>query len=433
MAHYDNVICPFCGCVCDDIEILTENNKIVNVKRGCAISTDKFLHCLEHRIPNPVIRVNGNVKEANLSDALDKAAEILAKSKYPLLYGWSCTSSEAIKAGVELAEELGGVMDNTSTVCHAPGLEAVQDVGEVGATLGQIKHRADLVVYWGCNPTQAHPRHFTRYSINVKGKWREGKKARKSILVDVRKTPSSKIVDKFVQVQPGKDLELITALRMAARDEEFETDCIAGVPVSDIEEMADMMVNCELGIVFFGLGLTHSIGKSENIVAAIQLVIDLNAKTKFLIMPMRGHFNVAGANKVLSWQMGYPFAVDFSHGYPRYNPGETSTVELLSREEFDAAIVVASDPMATMPQQIAANLAKIPLIVVDPAVSATSLMADIHIPSTFIGIESEGTVYRMDGVPLLMKKVLEPPPNCLPDTEILKELLVRVRKLKRGS
>lgn len=433
MERYENVICPFCGCACDDIEVFTENNAIVKIKGGCAISADKFLHCFEHRITTPLIRVDGNLKEANLSDALDKAAEILIKSKYTLFYGWSCTGCEAIKVGIELAEELGGVIDNTSTVCHGPTLEAVQHTGEVGTTLGQIRHRADLIIYWGCNPTQAHPRHIPRYSITVKGKWREGKKDRKSILIDARKTPSSRIVDKFIQVKPGKDLELITALRMAIRDEEFETDQIAGVSISDIEEMADMMVNCELGILFFGLGLTHSMGKSENISAAIRLVAELNAKTKFLMMPMRGHFNVTGANKVLSWQMGYPFAVDFSHGYPRYNPGDTSAVDLLTREEVEAALVIASDPVATMPMQVAANLAKIPLIVIDPGASATSLMADVHIPTSFIGIECEGSIYRMDGVPLLMRKVVEPPANCRPDVEILKELLTRVKKLKGGS
>ena len=377
MTHYENVTCPFCGCACDDIEINTENNKIENVKRGCALSNNKFLHCLEHRSTTPRIQVDGKLQSTDLPFALDKASEILVKSKYPLLYGWSCTSTEAVKVGIELAEELGGVIDNSSTVCHGPGLEAVQETGEIGTTLGQIKHRADLIVYWGCNPTQAHPRHTLRYSINAKGKWRMGKKDRKSIMVDVRKTTSSRIVDKYVQVEPGKDLELITALRMAIRDDEFEVDQIAGVPVRDIEEIADMLVNCEQGIIFFGLGLTHSLGKNENVAAAIRLVIDLNAKTKFLIMPMRGHFNVTGVNKVLSWQMGYPFAVDLSQGYPRYNPGETSAVDLLGRGEVDAALIIAADPLATMPRKIAANLSKMPLIVIDPGFSASSLMANV--------------------------------------------------------
>jgi hypothetical protein len=40
-------------------------------------------------------------------------------------------------------------------------------------------------------------------------------------------------------------------------------------------------------------------GKLRNVDEAISLVTDLNDRTKFTIMPMRGHFNVAGANMVV--------------------------------------------------------------------------------------------------------------------------------------
>ena len=95
----------------------------------------------------------------------------------------------------------------------------------------------------------------------------------------------------------------------------------------------------------FGLGLTMSRGKARNVEAAIKLVQDLNKRTKFLILPMRGHFNVTGAETVFTWQTGYPYAVDFSHGYPWYNPGETSAVDVLRRGDADAALIVASDPL----------------------------------------------------------------------------------------
>jgi len=58
-------------------------------------------------------------------------------------------------------------------------------------------------------------------------------------------------------------------------------------------------------------------------------------------------------------------------------------------------------------------------------------MADVVIPSAFVGIEVEGTAYRMDHVPLPLKKVAEPPKTCLPDEEILKRILREVRKLRR--
>jgi len=430
---HTQVVCTLCGCVCDDLEITTENGKIVKAKGACANSNEKYMNFQQERIHNPVIKVNGQSKETSVEEALDKAAEILAASKYPLLYGWSNASSEAIRVGVELTEELGGVIDNTASVCHGPGIEAIQEVGESTCTLGEVRDRADLIIYWGCNPTQAHMRHMLRYSSHSKGRYRAGRKDRKSIIIDVRKTLSSRTADQLIQLTPGKDFELINALRLAIKDEELETEEVAGVPREKIEELADLMVSCEFGIVFFGLGLTHSNGRNENIAAAISLVRDLNLRTKFVIMPMRGHHNVTGANKVAAWQTGYPFAVDFSHGYPRYNPGETSAADLLRRGECDAALIVASDPVAHMPHQAMEKLSKMPVVLVEPMPSATSLLADVHIPVALIGIECAGTIYRMDGVPFLTKKVIDPPQNCRPDIEVLGELLKRVKKLKGAS
>ena len=251
------------------------------------------------------------------------------------------------------------------------------------------------------------------------------------VVVDVRKTHSAKGADYFLQVEPNRDYELLQAFRMLIRDEELDVDKVAGVPVEILEEVADAMIRCQFGILFFGVGLTMSEGKLRNIDAAISLTRDLNQRTKFLIMPMRGHFNVTGANTVFTWQTGYPYAVDFSRGYPRYNPGETSVVDILCRGEADAGLVVASDPVAHFPRDAVQNLVKNPLIVIDPQVTPTSLMADVVIPSTLVGIETEGTAYRMDHVPLPLKKLVEPPKNCLPDVEIIQWITREVRRIRR--
>lgn len=482
MPKVKNVTCPVCGSLCDDVELTTRGNRIVDVENACAVGAAKFLNYNnpEHRQLKPLIRKNGELVEASLEEAIRRSAEILAEARYPVLYGWSSTSCEAIRVGLELAEEVGGVIDNTATVCHGPSILSIQEIGLSSCTLGQIRHRADLVIYWASNPWSAHPRHIERYTAFSSGRfqkseWRRyiarlrgiiGKKKlerafrrvffrgeisvpplpsrklpptlfrekeRKLIVVDVRRTRSAEIADYFIQVEPNKDYELLQALRMLVRDQDLEVDEVAGVPVNVLEEVVDVMIGCEFGILFFGVGLTMSKGKLRNIDVALSLVRDLNTRTKFVIMPMRGHFNVTGANTVFTWQTGYPYAVDFSLGYPIYNPGETSVVDVLSREESDAALVIASDPVANFPQKAVKHLVKNPLIVIDPQLSPTSLMADVVIPSAFVGIEAEGTAYRMDHVPLPLKKVVEPPNGVIPDEEILRRILAEVRRIKEAQ
>lgn len=133
------------------------------------------------------MKKNGKWVEISYEEAIEKTAEILAESKRPLLYGWSCTSCEAHSVGLELAEECGAVIDNTASVCHGPSILAVQDVGYPICTLGEVKNRADVVVYWGCNPMHAHPRHLSRHVFS-RGFFRDrGRVDRTLIVVDPRK------------------------------------------------------------------------------------------------------------------------------------------------------------------------------------------------------------------------------------------------------
>jgi formylmethanofuran dehydrogenase subunit B len=475
-----NVTCPVCGSLCDDLEIEVENNVVTHVRNACGMGESKFLGYSGHRPPKPLIRKNGGLVEAPLSEAIKKSAEILVEASYPILYGWSNTSCEGTRVGIELTEEIGGVIDNTSTVCHGPSVLSIQDVGFSTCTLGQIRHRADLVLYWASNPWSAHPRHIERYTNFTEGRFRSSEwnkylsslgaykskrrmeraaklakgihgtsaetsvakvaeqlphalfeKERKMIVVDVRKTRTADIADYFLQVEPNKDYEIFQALRALLREEELEVPSVGGVPVEVLEDLLDVLVRCEFGVLFFGVGLTMSEGKLRNIEAGISLVRDLNQYTKFIIMPMRGHYNVTGANIVSTWQTGYPFAVDMSMGYPRYNPGETSVVDILARDESDAGLIIASDPVAHFPREAAKNLVKNPLIVIDPETTATSLVADVVLPSAICGIEVEGTAYRMDRVPLPLKKVVEPPKSILSDEEILQRILRQVRRLKK--
>ena len=112
------VLCPGCGSLCDDNDVYVEDNKIVKVRTDCAISSSKFLNYNKERNTTPLVRVNGQLKPTTLDDAIERVARMLVEAEYPLLYGWSLTSCEAQKKGVELAEEVGGVIDNTTTVCH---------------------------------------------------------------------------------------------------------------------------------------------------------------------------------------------------------------------------------------------------------------------------------------------------------------------------
>jgi formylmethanofuran dehydrogenase subunit B len=172
-------------------------------------------------------------------------------------------------------------------------------------------------------------------------------------------------------------------------------------------------------------------GKHYNAAALLALARDLNRHTRFLAKPMRGHGNVTGGDNVVSWSTGYPFGVNFARGYPRFNPGEFTAVDLLARREADAALVIAADPAANFPQAAIEHLGRIPTIVLDPHLSATARIARVAFTTAVYGISAEGTVYRMDDVPIRLRPAL--PSRYPSDQAVLTALAARIRELQRQA
>ena len=59
---------------------------------------------------------------------------------------------------------------------------------------------------------------------------------------------------------------------MLVNDQELDVDSVGGIPVEELQDLADVLVSCTYGILYHGLGLTSSAGKHHNIDAGINLV-----------------------------------------------------------------------------------------------------------------------------------------------------------------
>jgi formylmethanofuran dehydrogenase subunit B len=417
---FDHVACPFCGCVCDDLTVEVEDERIVKVRRACTSGMGIF----NDYDPGPRRpRVDG--RETGWDEAVSEAARILSAADSPLIYGLSSSASEAQRKAVGLADRIGAVIDSTSSVCHGPTGLAMQAVGEPTCTLGEVRDRADLLIYWGCNPDQSHLRHFARYSANAKGALTpNGRKDRTVVVVDVRPTGSAKKADHFLQLDPGSDFEVLTALRLLVAGKKPVGDEVGGLAVGVLAELAERMKACRFGVAFMGMGLTMTSARNLNVAELFTLVGELNGYTRFSVIPMRGHGNVTGADQVLTWLSGYPFAVSYARGYPQFSPGEFTAVDMLARRAADAALIIASDPGAHFPGAAAEHLRRIPTIVLDHGPSVTAGFARVVLPTAAYGVDAAGTAYRMDNVPIPLQQVIET--GHPTDEEILERISAEV-------
>ncbi|MGQ0634466.1 MAG: formylmethanofuran dehydrogenase subunit B [Planctomycetaceae bacterium] len=420
--------CTFCGCVCDDMELTVEGNTITKAKNACVLGKAWFLN--HHAEDRPVATIEG--QPATFDQAVERAAQILTNATFPITYGLSDTTCEAQRVAVAISDWICGNVDTTTSVCHGPSGMAFQGVGEVTCSLGEVKNRADFLIFWGGNPAESHPRHFTKYSLMPKGEFvPNGRKDRTAVLIDVRKTKSAKAADIFLQIKPRSDFELAWAMRGLAAGVEIDpsVEASTGVKLEVLKDVVEQMKRAKFGVILFGMGLTMTRGKHLNSEAVLALARDMNRYTRFTAKPMRGHGNVTGADNVVTWQTGYPFGVNLNRGFPRFNPGEFTTSDVLARGEADAAMIIASDPMSNFSQPAREHLRRIPTVVLDPKLSDTARVATVAFTTAVYGINVPGTVYRMDDIPISLRPAFESPYPS--DLEVLRAIEKRVKEILR--
>ncbi len=416
-AQFDDVACTVCGCVCDDLQLTVQGGRISQATNACRLAEPWFLQQGDHSPPAAAV---GGV-ECPFETAIERAAGLLRRSRSPLIYGLSRSSTPGQRVAVALADRLGATIDTTASRCHAPSLMALQEVGESTCSLGEIRQRADLVIFWGANPVESHPRHLERYSaLPTSELLPRGRRDRTVVVVDVRKTPSAEQADLFIQVEPGRDFEVLWALRGLTRGIVPDPGVDLGADRALLECLADMMRGCRCGVAFFGLGLSLRGLGHRNVEALLLLVRDLNDFTRFHARRMRIPGDVTGADSVLCWQTGYPFSVNLANGFPRYNPGEFSASEMLSRREVDSCLLVGSEGVSRLDSSAQQYLTEIPTVVLDHPGCSPPFTPTVQFTTDVYGIHYDGTAYRMDEVPIPLRQIL--PPRYASDETVLSSI-----------
>ena len=449
MHQVTDVVCPGCACTCDDLTVTVEDNQLVSVTPHCPLGEQWFRR--HASATHAAAEIHG--EPADLRTAIERAAAIIRNARYPLIYGLSRSSTPGQKAAVELADRIGAVVDTTASICHGPSIMALQAVGESTCSLGEIRHRGDLVIFWGCNPSETHPRHAERYSVHPQGQFLPNGRADRTVVMvgDARQVhtwrldPQGSLPDLVIPIEPGRDFEALTTLRALLKGLPFEGELSVRQTGADLQQLKDLverMRSCRCGIVFFGLGLTETgLGMTpdsastdsiddvkrrsrsghKNVEWLLRLVAELNAVTRFHARRMRLQGDVSGADTVLCWQTGFPFSVDLCRDYPRYNPGEFSANDLLERAEPDVCVLVGCETVPDLRPAARAYLKRIPTILIDYPSAELSFEPTVRITTSVYGLHSVGTIYRMDETPLELRPSLSA--EFPTDASVLTELL----------
>lgn len=418
----NDVACTVCACVCDDLKVTVQDGEIVRTERACPLAEPWFQRSWQSTAP--AVHVNG--RPVDFEDAVLAAADILRAARSPLFYGLSKSSTEGQRAAVALADRLGATIDTTASEGHGPSILAMQQTGESTCTLGEIRNRADLVIYWGADPVVTHPRHLERYSMAPTGlQIPDGRDNRTLVVVDSNRTATAQQADWFLNIKEGSDFDVLWTLRGLLKGVEPTAGQEVGLPLDDLRQLAERMKSCRCGVIFFGYGVARNPLGHRNVEALLRLVIDLNQFTRFHARRLRIIGDVSGADSVLCWQTGYPFSVNLARGYPRYSPGEYSAGDMLENREADALVLVGASRISSFSTAAQDYMRTIPIIVLDGMNADLPFQPTVHFTTATYGIHRHGTAYRMDEVPIRLRPVLE---SGLPtDGEVLRAIEVAVQ------
>jgi len=351
--------------------------------------------------------VNG--RASSLDEATEAAAAILGAARLPLVYGLALSTVEAQGEAARLAALLRGVVDSAASAGQAPALDAFTRLGLLTASLGELR-RADLVVFWGCDPEGIHPGFVERYAPAREGRVR--------VAVDVGPVRGPEGADERLSLSADREIEALLVLRAFVRGRRVEPEGIEplALPIEALRGLARRLTACAYGVLLHEGDPRPARRDPVRPAALTALAQDVRGPARLRTIALRSPGNPVGAENVLTWQTGFPSAVSFARGFPRHDPAEFSGEGLLARGEVDAALVVGADPSQHLSPAALRHLGRIPIVAVGEVNAGGSTQTGAGVLSrakvrvaTAPFAATAGRVFRMDGIALRHEPSLSSP------------------------
>jgi formylmethanofuran dehydrogenase subunit B len=346
---------------------------------------------------------------------------MLADAPRPRVLLGRDVSCETYAEAVACADLLGARLDILSPRAWTARVLAVQERGIATATLGEIRNRADVVVFWGVDPADRYPRYETRYVPAPIGTHvPDGRRSRTVIAVDIDTARGPADADVRVHVTRSAEVDTLVALAALLHEGQGATHAQAPLLTGDnpaASTLADLLRRGRYAALVADVE-SDDTGDHGRIHRLLALGHALNVSSRGAVSLLGSGGNLAGADAVMTRQTGYPAAVDFASGVPRYRPHDAAL-----HADGDVTLVVG----ATAPPVLHGALlpSDSSAIVIGPGASRGAFSrARVVIDSAIAGIHSGGTAVRMDDVPLPLRPLVPGPPDA---TILCRDLLRRLQ------
>ena len=410
----EHVTCLGCGCGCDDLTVTVSNDRITEVTPACPLGRAWFG---DGQVPGQVIS-DGQPLALDLT--IERLAETLVETRGRcLVYLGLDLTSQAQRAALSVADLLEATVDSDTSATAANGLITAQRRGRASATLGEVRNRGDVFLFWGVDPRERYPRFLSRYSVEPVGtQVPDGRRGRYVIAVSIGADQALEAADSRIELPADEEIAALSLIRAAVLGNSIRTTTKTAQTAVLI---AEKLKSARYAILVHDAEPTAEARNPLRAEALIALAQALNGPTRAALVSLRAGGNRVGAEAVLTWQTGYALAVDFTLGYPRYRPDRRGTG--VDSDRYEAVLLLGSLPVNS---PTLASLSGLRPAVIGPRASQASFPTSIAIDTGVAGIHDAGTAYRMDELPLALRSCMAGPRAA---ADVLQQLSRAIHRL----
>jgi formate dehydrogenase alpha subunit len=492
MAKPDRVvttICPYCGVGCQlklevkdgqIIRSIPDPDGVVNKGQACVKGRFGIAEFVHHpqRLTSPLIRRNGELKDASWDEALGLVVKKLRRrtaDEVAVIASAKCTNEENYVIQKFARAVLGtNNVDHCARLCHAPTVTGLVQTFGSGAMTNSINEIGDAacILAIGTNTTENHP----VIGLEVKRAVDNGAKL---IVANPREIDLCRFASLWLQHSPGTDVALLMGMMrvivdgglldlpfIADRCENFDVfeqalddfgldlvESITGVPGDKIVQAARMFASNSPATILYAMGITQSSHGNDNVVATANLAMLTGnvGRPSTGVNPLRGQNNVQGACDMGALPNVFPgyqavtdpairekfetawgcsllpslkekFGISWACSLP-LSPGLTlvEMIEAASRKEIKALYLIGENPALSDPdvRHVREALSKLEFLVVqDIFLSETAEMAHVVLPAASFA-EKDGTFTNTERRVQRVRKAIEPIGDSRPDWWII--------------
>ncbi len=474
-----DTICPFCGCGCS-LHLEVKDNQIVRARPGespvnhgtlCVRGSYgfDFVHSPE-RLTSPLIRVDGELREATWEEAVSRVAAEFKRLKQEhgadslaVLGSSKCTNEENYLLQRLARVTLGtNNIDNGSRLYSAASRVGLgQSIGFPGTTnsLEELE-KSEVIMVIGANPPVSAP--AVGYAIKRAARY----KGAKLIVVDVRSTKLSPLAHIWLRPRVGSDVALLNGMArviieetlldeefVARKTDNFEglsqslkpytlerVEAITGIPGVDVERAARTLAQAEWASIVYGNGVTQNANGVDSVMALANLAmltgnIERRGGGIFALQRENNAQGACDMGSLPDFLPGYrslddgPARSDFEGRWKSSLPTNAGLSSLEMMEQAQAGglkgmLIVGENPATSFPRpsQVKKALEYLEfLAVADLFLTETAQLADVVLPSASFA-EKEGTFTNFEGRTQPVKKAVEPVGQSRPDWKIILQL-----------